>query len=94
MTGSEKDMRSQQRGEASACAINRHNLATCFFFFSRFFFFVLYYFFLFLAAAEVPSTLISRLYSCSQKGGMSPINIPIKPPLRVNTADGVNGDGE
>lgn len=24
---------------------------------------------------------------------MSPINIPIKPPLRVNTADGVNGAG-
>lgn len=27
------------------------------------------------------------------KGGMSPINIPIKPP-RVNTTDGVNGGGE
>jgi len=24
------------------------------------------------------------------EGGMSPINIPIKPPPRVNTADGIN----
>lgn len=28
------------------------------------------------------------------EGGMSPINIPIKPPPRVNTANGVNGGGD
>lgn len=28
------------------------------------------------------------------EGGMSPINIPIKPPPRVNTANGVNGSGD